>query len=82
MEVLIRDLYCYECSLQFNNKYVFDMHLSIVHGEKLGINEDEENSLENKSKRRKVSLNLEVSQECKGKFKCGICQDYFAQRSY
>ena len=32
MEVLMRDLYCYECSLQFDNKYVFDIHLSAVHG--------------------------------------------------
>ena len=32
MEVLMRDLYCFQCSLQFDNKYVFDFHLSAVHG--------------------------------------------------
>ena len=40
MEVLMRDLYCYECSLQFDSKYVFDVHLSVVHGEKLEIKQE------------------------------------------
>ena len=40
MEVLMRDLYCFECSLQFDTKYVFDVHLSIVHGKKLDIKEE------------------------------------------
>ena len=40
MEVLMRDLYCYECSLQFDIKYVFDVHLSVVHGEKLDIKQE------------------------------------------
>ena len=40
MEVLIRDLYCYECSLQFDTKYVLDVHLSVAHGEKLEINQE------------------------------------------
>ena len=37
MEVLMRDLYCYECSLQFDKKYVFDDHLSDANGEELEI---------------------------------------------
>ena len=37
MEVTMRDLYCYECSLQFDKKYVFDDHLSDAHGEELEI---------------------------------------------
>ena len=40
MEVLIRDFYCYECSLQFDTKYVFDVHLSVVHGKKLDIKQE------------------------------------------
>ena len=42
MEVLMRDLYCYQCSLQFDKKYIFDVHLSFVHGEKLDIKEEPE----------------------------------------
>ena len=40
MEVLMRDLYCFECSLQFDKKYVFDIHLSFVHGEELEIKQE------------------------------------------
>ena len=45
MEVLIRDLYCYECSLQLDKKYVFDVHLSFVHGEKLDIKQKPDSQL-------------------------------------
>ena len=40
MEVLMRDLYCYQCSLQFDIKYVFHVHLSVVHKEKLDIKQE------------------------------------------
>ena len=40
MDVLIRDIYCYECSLQFDTKCVFNIHLSVVHGEKLDIKQE------------------------------------------
>ena len=33
----MRDLYCYECSLQFDKKCAFDVHLSVVYGEGLEI---------------------------------------------
>ena len=40
MEVLMKDLYCYECSLQFDTKFVSNIHLSVVHGEKLDIKQE------------------------------------------
>ena len=30
-EIILRDLYCYICSLQFDGKLVYDMHQSILH---------------------------------------------------
>ena len=33
MECSEKDLYCQECSLQFDKKFEFDVHLSVVHGE-------------------------------------------------
>ena len=30
-------LFCNKCNLQFDKKYVFDLHLSLVHGEKMEI---------------------------------------------
>ena len=29
------DMFCKKCSLQFDKKYVFDLHLKLVHGEKI-----------------------------------------------
>ena len=29
---LLRDLFCFKCSLQFNGEYVFDLHQKLVHG--------------------------------------------------
>ena len=40
MDVVIRSLYCYECSLQFDTKYVFNFHLSVVHGKELEIKQE------------------------------------------
>ena len=28
---IIKDLYCFQCSLQFEKKSIYDMHLSIIH---------------------------------------------------
>ena len=37
MEVFVSDLYCNECSLQFDGKHIFDVHLSVANGEKFYI---------------------------------------------
>ena len=31
-EQKFRDLFCFQCSLQFGEKSVYDLHLSLVHG--------------------------------------------------
>ena len=28
---IIKDLYCFQCSLQFDKKAIYDMHLKIMH---------------------------------------------------
>ena len=39
--ILIKDLYCEICELQFDKKAVFNIHLSFVHGKnKLNIKEE------------------------------------------
>ena len=37
MEVVLKDFYCNECFLQYDNKDVFDIHLSVVHGEDFSL---------------------------------------------
>ena len=33
----MKDFFCEKCTLQFGKKYVFDLHLSLVHGEKIEV---------------------------------------------
>ena len=60
-EIKHQDLFCSQCFLQFDKKYVFDLHLSLVHGKKLVIkneaseisfdeSREEEESVKNKEK--------------------------------
>jgi hypothetical protein len=37
------DLNCSRCSLQFDEKFIFDMHLSIAHKERVEIKEEQMN---------------------------------------
>ena len=37
-EKILRDLYCYLCSLQFDGKKVYDMHQSIMHNYENKVN--------------------------------------------
>ena len=37
----MNNLFCENCSLQFDKKIVFDLHLSLVHGEKIGVKNEE-----------------------------------------
>ena len=37
---MLTDLFCRKCSLQFNKKHAFDLHMSFVHGEKIGIKKE------------------------------------------
>ena len=96
----MRDLYCYECYLQFDIKHVFDVHLSVVHGENLDIKQepdsqplvipeakeleirqtDEENTLKNESKRRKVSMKTASGHKEKENFQCDLCHANFGKK--
>ena len=35
------NMYCEKCSLQFDKKYVFDLHLSLVHGENIEVKNEQ-----------------------------------------
>ena len=36
------DFFCNKCSLQFDKKYVFDLLLFLVHGEKIEVKKEKE----------------------------------------
>ena len=44
---MLRHLFCEKCSIQFGKKYVFDLHLSLVHGEKIEIKSEPLGFVEN-----------------------------------
>ena len=62
----LKDWYCNNCSLQFNKKSVFDMHLSIVHNQKI------ENG-------QKTIISKKETNEAweKELFQCDVCDTQF-----
>ena len=85
------DSYCTQCSLQFDNKAVYNMHLSIVHKENVEINQEPtcDTFVEEPEKvpfqyqicekafseKRNLNKHVSSSHENKKTFKCEIC-DY------
>ena len=69
-----RDFFCNKCSLQFGKKYVFDLHLSLVHGEEIKV-KSEPQICEDQSKKtpEKVCHDPEVDTS----FKCDMCNYFF-----
>ena len=83
-QTLLRDLFCLQCSLQFNGKYVYSLHQKLVHGSKdLEMNKeikseksDPESS--NDAKTNTQSAILPDDEE----FKCNVMivmQDFLAE---
>ena len=87
-----RDLFCKQCLLQFGKKLVYDLHLSLVHGEKMEIKTEPLNSEKNSIKNKNDLLNCEEKfqepQETVGEkeasylvvhksIKCNICDATF-----
>ena len=53
------DFFCEKCSLQFGKKYVYDLHLSLVHGEKIEVETEPLNFEENPTKIKHELLDCE-----------------------
>ena len=57
------DLYCKKCSLQFDKKVIFNVHLSIVHKEQIDIKEEPTDSTskeEPDETRKKATVRCEI----------------------
>ena len=72
--IMLRDMFCTDCSLQFNKKIVYDLHLSLVHGKKTNIKQ-EPNNCEITSE---VSETLHENQIEYKPLSCKICNSEFA----
>ena len=84
----LKDSFCQTCDLQFDNKTIFDLHLSVVHnvdnlenkhGNKMVAIKKEENGVISYSKHTTSSEKLYP--KGKRKFDCNICGKDFKQNS-
>ena len=81
MKVLNKDFYCYECYLQFEDKFLFDVHLSFMHESirrkvqiECGICDAEF------GQREDLDRHVAIVHEGKKPFKCDICYAQFTSK--
>ena len=78
-----REMFCERCSLQFGKKYVFELHLSLVHGEKIEVKSElplcEENLEESQVNETKFSYQPVPKKE--RSFKCNVCFANFTKKN-
>ena len=67
-----RDLFCMQCLLQFDKKYVFDLHLSLVHDKKVEIKTELNSDF---SESQVDADTISKDHERKRSYECEIC-DY------
>ena len=72
-EQILRDLYCFQCSLQFYEKSVYDMHLSFVHLQ---------NTVEHRPSVKEQKRHLPYGHEDKKSFRCDTCDASFSLQKH
>ena len=83
-QVILRDLYCEKCSLQFNKRYVYDLHLSLVHGQEIKVKKEptacQENfeDLQQSEKQSSEHITNEVDKS----LQCDKCNSFFKSKSH
>ena len=84
MNISKKEWFCYHCSLQFDSKHVYNLHLKLLHK---GINakrpyKNKAKSNESMSRDEKSVSNNQIAsdQNEKKSFKCEICQYYSSHR--
>ena len=71
----MNDFFCNRCSLQFDKKYDFDLHLFSVHGEKIEVKK--ETICEEKVQEPKISEKEFSNQKVEKHLKCDVCNSVF-----
>ena len=74
-QIILRDLYCEKCTLQFNKKYVFDLHLDLVHGEEIKVKK------EPMIKEEKFEELKQSDKEFEKPYECNNCSVAFSTKS-
>ena len=71
------DLFCNKCTLHFGKKYVFDLHRSLVHGEKMAEVKVEPIISEENFQECQESEQVFSDHVVKTDLKCNICSSLF-----
>ena len=76
-QVILRDWYCEKCSLQFDKKYVYDLHLKLVHGQEIKVKTEptSEENFEEPPQNEKV-LSDHITPVADKTFQCDICKHF------
>ena len=78
-QIILRDFYCEKCSLQFGKKYVYDLHLSLVHGQEIKVKKEPATcqeifeDLEQSEKQSSEHITHEVDKS----LQCDKCNSFF-----
>ena len=70
------DWFCDKCTLQFDKKYVFDLHLSLVHGVEMKVKSEPQDCDKNSLTSAKIEV-LAMVYCCHNQLQCG--QNLLAQ---
>ena len=73
---MYRYLFCEKCKLQFDKKYVFDLHLSLVHGKEIKVKSEPKICEKNSQKCDKNGSDHVVDK----RVRCDICDSSFKSK--
>jgi UDP-2,3-diacylglucosamine pyrophosphatase LpxH len=74
---MMSDWFCNRCSLQFDKKYVFDLHLLLVHGDKMEVKKETFTICEEKVLEPKICEKELSNQKVEKHPKCDRCNSVF-----
>ena len=79
----LKNLFCELCSLQFDKKAVYDIHMSFVH--KIGIKAKGENESmgqddNSENNQNSYNLNYPIKKDLETPINCSICQGNFSTK--
>ena len=81
-QIILRDLYCEKCTLQFDKKYVFDLHMDLVHGEEIKVKKEQlikEEKFEELQQSEK-ELSYPITHVMDKSFQCDKCDSFFKSK--